>query len=235
MTDLRDRIGAVVIRPSRHAELRHVLTEQLQSRGPLLDLVIPIFEREFIFQHVLGEQCRGLISVHTVIAFLGFEHEIAKAGFLARNDAAACVVPCNAFAAGNFIGEKFRKPCRIDRRRAAQMDDDLTRFDFGDFRSDECRGIFRAGFLVEFSASIADEAAGECALIEADRKLVAEARQHRFADGFVVGGEINRLEIPTMALGYRAQAVEALRGLSRATREDADLAAALRIEVHRGG
>ena len=47
--------------------------------------------------------------------------------------------------------------------------------------------------------------------------------------------EIDGLEFPTVALGDRAQAVEALRGFSRATRKDADLPAALRVEVHRGG
>ena len=175
MANLRDRIGAVFIRPTGHAELRHVLTEQLQSRGPLLDLVVPIFERELIFQHMLGEKCRGLIGVHAVIAFFRFEHEIAKAGFLARNDTAARLVPCDTLAAGNFIGEKFCEPCRIDRCRAAQVDNNFARFDLGDFRSDKRGGIFRAGFLVEFAASIADEAAGKRALVEADRKLVAEA------------------------------------------------------------
>ena len=70
MADLRDRIGAVFIRPTGHAELWHVLTEQLQSCGPLLDLVVPIFERELIFQHMFCKQCRGQIGVHAVIAFL---------------------------------------------------------------------------------------------------------------------------------------------------------------------
>ena len=81
------------------------------------------------------------------------------------------------------------------------MDNDFARFDLGDFRSDKRGGIFCAGFLVEFSASIADEAAGKRALVEADRKLVAEACEHRFADRFVMRREIDGLEIPTVALG----------------------------------
>ena len=62
------------------------------------------------------------------------------------------------------------------------MDDDFAGLDFGDFRGDEGGGVFHAGFLVEFAAAVADEAAGERALVEADGELVAEAGEHRMAD-----------------------------------------------------
>ena len=43
------------------------------------------------------------------------------------------------------------------------------------------------------------------------------------------------LPVPAEALGQRAQAVEALGGFAGAAGEDAELAAALRVEVHRLG
>ena len=81
------------------------------------------------------------------------------------------------------------------------MDDDFAGLDFGDFRSDEGGGVFHARLLVEFATALADEAAGERALVEADRELVAEAGEHRPADGRVAGFEIHRRAIPAETLG----------------------------------
>jgi len=43
------------------------------------------------------------------------------------------------------------------------------------------RGAFHAGFLVELATAVADQFAGEGALVEADRELIAEAASMAFA------------------------------------------------------
>ena len=70
------------------------------------------------------------------------------------------------------------------------------------FRSEpRTQYLHRPRRLKNATGSVAVEAAGECALIKADRKLVAEACQQRFADRFVMRREIDVLESPTVALG----------------------------------
>ena len=102
-------------------------------------------------------------------------------------------------------------------------------------RGDEGRGVFHAGLVVEFALAPADEAAGQGALVHADREVIAEAGEHRMTDGFAACFEIDRLPLPAEAGRQGAEAVEALSGLARAAGEDAKLAAALRIEFHRLG
>ena len=176
-----------------------------------------------------------MVEIDVVIALLRRQHQIAEPGFLARDHAAAGFIPCRAIGDAKIVGKQGLKPCGIDGGGAAEMDDDLARLHLGDFCRDEGRGVFDAGFLVEFSPAIADEFAGKRALIEADGELVAETGKHRMADGFAAFLEIHRPPIPAETGRQRAKPVKPLCRFAGSACENAELAAALRIEFHRFG
>ena len=73
------------------------------------------------------------------------------------------------------------------------MGDDLTSFDFSDFRSNKCGGVTGTGNIIKFSAAISNQPTSEISLGDADGELIGEGGEDGFCYGFAVRVKVDRL------------------------------------------